>query len=183
MDFTQEQLEQIIQTQFNDVVPELREYILSAELAEIVTGMCEEYNISDQENAVHNEATLMLLGILSPEGLPERLVEEIGIPADAAESLATDMFEIILTERLGLIPAELSPNIDDMIAEPEPEEPKESPILQATRTMQGDIAEAKNDDAPRWGSAVEEASGVEKKEPDDNIPRYSKPITDTPKYE
>jgi len=187
MEVSQTQLVEVIQAQFSSIVPELRDFITSTELDQALTGMCESYEVPDAIDRVHNDVTLILLGIASLEDFNTRLGEETGLSAEDADRMATDILTITLADVLGYVPQTLSPEAQALADEYITEPPKESPILQATRTMQGDVAEAQGD-SPKWRTLDEdegpqETSGVESATESGDVPRYAKPLTDTPKYE
>ncbi|MBX2866494.1 hypothetical protein KTR10_00840 [Candidatus Kaiserbacteria bacterium] len=158
----------------------IQEAYSGSETGKLLRSTAEAHHIPD--NAYAPFAQLIgdvILGILSLERLPVQLQEAVGISPTDAEGVTTALKPFI-TEMHKTPPAqqEVADREEDTVSKPNI---TESPILQATRTMEKDIAEATDNEAPQWRTVEDAEDTVES--PETAIPSYAKPLTDTPKYE
>ena len=129
----------------------------------------------------------IILGFEEQQTLSALLQEKVGLPAESAENIVSDLKEF-LSQRNSQ-----QPSLERSVTQ---EKPAGSPILQATRTMQSDIASAREGEKPQWRTLLdneepnesveqtpEKETSQEETSGNNVIPRYSKPLTDTPKYD
>ena len=149
----------------------IQEMYASPQSGELLSRVAEKYNIP--EAAYKAYATVVgdvILGIEPRAKLSDLLQENVGISSWDAQKINEDLSDF------------LSPLTDTQapIGAPVDTSDEESPILKATRTMQEDVAEANHEEGtPQWRTIEEDGSEAE----ENLIPSYSKPLTDTPKYE
>jgi uncharacterized coiled-coil protein SlyX len=148
---------------------EIQTALTDGTIEQLGASITETFPLSDSDRVkIENELVLVFMGFESLDGFSDRIQETTAIVDTVAQAIEESLQEQFANFEV-------------------PSTPKESPILQATRTMQGDVAEAQGD-SPQWRTLEEdegpqEASGIESTTESGDVPRYAKPLTDTPKYE
>ncbi len=96
---------------FFELVPDsLREVILADGTKESLARIAEDFALNEeQEGMLRNDTTFLLLGMLSPQGFPQALREDLGVPDEAIQGIV----DRLDTEILNPLYADIARHYDE----------------------------------------------------------------------
>jgi hypothetical protein len=170
--------EKLIRIQFEDSPEELRALLVSNEFSNTILGIGDHAELNEnRKNELLNEVTMVLLGLSPLEDLAKNLTPIVDNDAAKAEEIATQIFETVLYENMGIVPTSLSPRAEDALTDLEAEEARETASEQRPAAAPGALH------VPEVPADAESASQTLDDIPtQQNVPRYAKPLTEVPKY-